>query len=111
MYDKLLISTKVKKTIDYVEKITDNFPKIEYVLKNNLIDYCYELLELTYKANIYQEKKYMKEILIKIRMIEFFTKKSLDKKIINFRKYENIGNHLLEINNMVNSWIMNEKIK
>ncbi len=111
MYDKLLISNKVKKTIDYIEKITKNYPKIEYVIKNNLIDSSYELLELTYKANIYQEKIYMKEILVKLRMIEFFTKKSLDKKLINFKKFENIGNHLLEINNMVNSWILNEKIK
>lgn len=111
MHDRLLISNKVKKTIDYIEKITKNYPKIEYVIKNNLIDASYELLELTYKANIYQEKIYMKEILVKLRMIEFFTKKSLDKKFINFKKFENIGSHLLEINNMVNSWILNEKIK
>ena len=56
-------------------------------------------------------KKYMKEILVKIRMIEYFVKKSIDKKLINFKKYENIGNHLLEINKMVNSWILCEKIK
>ena len=111
MHDKLLISIKVKKTIEYIEKVTKKYPKIEYVLKNKILDACYELLELTYKANIYHDKKYMKEILVKIRIIEYFVKKSIDKKLINFKKYENIGNHLLEINKMVNSWILCEKIK
>ena len=106
MHDKLLISIKVKKTIEYIEKVANNYPKIEYVLKNKILDACYELLELTYKANIYHDKKYMKEILVKIRIIEYFVKK-----LINFKKYENIGNHLLEINKMVNSWILCEKIK
>ena len=61
MHDKLLISIKVKKTIEYIEKVTKNYPKIEYVLKNKILDACYELLELTYKANIYHDKKYMKD--------------------------------------------------
>ena len=45
----------------------------------------------------------MKDIIVDIRMLEFYIKKSLDKKIINYRKYEVLGNHLLEINKMVNS--------
>ena len=53
----------------------------------------------------------MKESVIKIRMIEYYLKISLDKKIISFKKYENIGNYLLEINKMINSWILYEKSK
>lgn len=111
MQDKLLISVKIKKTIIYIEKILENYPHSENVLKNKIIDTAYELLELTFKANIYKDLSYMKNIIVNIRMLEFYIKKSLDKKIINYKKYEVLGNHFLEINKMVNSWILSEKIK
>ena len=111
MQDKLLIVTKVKKTIEYLEKITCNFPNKEYVLKNKIIETSYNILELTYKANIHKEIVYIKDIIVKIRMLEYYIKISLDKKIINYKKYENIGNHLLEINKMIVSWSYNEKNK
>lgn len=53
----------------------------------------------------------MKESLVKIRMIEYYIKISLEKKIISFKKYENIGKFLLEINKMINVWALNEKNK
>ena len=42
-------------------------------------------------------------------MIEFYTKLSVDNKLISYKKFNNIGSYLLEINKMVNSWIINEK--
>lgn len=111
MQDKLLIITKIKKKIDYIEKITFNFPNTEYILKNKLIEHLYNLLELSYRANIHKDIYYMKEVIVDLRMIEYYIKISLDKKIISFKKYENIGNYLLDINKMVNSWIKYEKNK
>lgn len=111
MQDKLLIVTKVKKTIDYINNILVNFPKVEYVLKNNISNDFYNMLELIYKANIHKDIFYMKEAIVKIRMIEYYLKISLDKKIISFKKYENIGKYLLEINKMINSWMTYEKSK
>jgi len=109
MQDKLLIATRVKKTIEYIEKVLINYPQSEIILKNKIISSCYDLLELVYRANIFKETIYMKEILVKIRMIEYYIKTSLDKKVISYKKYENIGNNLLEINKMITSWIKNEK--
>lgn len=111
MQDKLLIITRIKKSINYVEYTLTNFPNTEYVLKNNIISNYYTLLELIYKANIHKDIFYMKESIVKIRMIEYYIKVSLDKKIISFKKYENIGKHLLEINKMINSWAVYEKNK
>ena len=111
MQDKFLIATKVKKTIIYMEKMLENYPHTENVLRNKIIDKAYNLLENTYKANIYKEINYMKEILVDIKMLEFYIKKSLDKKIINFKKYEVIGNHFLELNKMISAWIVYEKKK
>lgn len=111
MQDKLLIATRVKKTIEYMEKVLKNYPQSEIILKNKIITSCYDLLELVYRANIFKEIIYKKEILVKIRMIEYYIKISLDKKVLSYKKYENIGNHLLEINKMITSWIKNEKNK
>ena len=84
MQDKLLIITKVKKTIDYLEKVVINYPHTEVILKNEIINNF---------LNVFIQKNY------------------LDKKIISFKKYEIIGNHFLEIIKMVNSWILSEKNK
>ena len=111
MQDKLLIISKIKKTISYVDNILINFPNTEHVLKNNIISSFYDLLELVYKANIHKDIFFMKESLVKIRMIEYYIKISLEKKIISFKKFENIGKFLLEINKMINVWASNEKSK
>ncbi len=111
MQDKLLIVSKIKKTISYVDNVLINFPNAEHVLKNNIISNFYDLLELVYKANIHKDIFFMKESLVKIRMIEYYIKISLEKKIISFKKYENIGKFLLEINKMINVWATNEKNK
>ena len=71
----------------------------------------YDLLELSYKASLYKDIDYMKEILVKIKMIEYYIKISCDNKLISYKKFENIGNYLLEINKMVNMWIKNEKTR
>lgn len=111
MQDKLLIVSKIKKTISYVDNVLINFPNTEHILKNNIISNFYDLLELVYKANIHKDVFFMKESLVKISMIEYYIKISLEKKIISFKKYENIGKFLLEINKMINVWALNEKNK
>ena len=111
MQDKLLIISKIKKTISYIDNVLVNFRKTEYILKNNISSNFYDLLELVYKAYIHKDVFFMKETIVKIRMIEYYIKISLNKKIISFKKYENIGKYLLEINKMINMWALNEKIK
>ena len=109
MQDKLLIVSKIKKTISYVDNVLNNFPNTEHILKNNIRSSFYDLLELVYKANIHKDIFFMKESIVKIRMIEYYIKISLEKKLISFKKYENIGKYLLEINKMIKSWIEYEK--
>lgn len=111
MYDKLLVATKVKKTIEYIEKSFDNCPTKEKIVKEKVISSSYELLELVYMANTHKEIKYMKDIIVKINMIDYYIKLGLDKKIINYKKYNNLGMHLLELIKMVQSWIKYEKNK
>ena len=109
MQDKLLIIAKIKKTIEYVDKVLVNYPKVEYVLRNNIANTFYILLENVYRSNIYKDTNYMKESIVNIKMIEYYIKVSLDKKLLSYKKFENIGKYLLEINKMINSWIIYEK--
>ena len=37
MYDKLLVATKVKKTIEYIEKVFDNCPIKERIVKEKIV--------------------------------------------------------------------------
>lgn len=108
MQDKFIIALKIKKTIEYVKKSVDNYPHGYVILKNNIMDSFYTLLRLSYKASVYKEINIMKDIVVEIKMIEYFIKVSCNYELISFKKFNNIGKYLLEINAMVNSWIKNE---
>lgn len=111
MQDKFIIALKIKKTIEYVKKTVDNYPHSYVVLKNNIMDSFYTLLRLSYKASIHKDIIIMKDIVVEIKMIEYYIKVSYKYKLISCKKIENIGKYLLEINAMVNSWIKNETTK
>ena len=111
MYDNLIISKKIKKTLEYVDKITINYSHEYRYLKNNINSSFFNLLELSYKANIFKDINCMKEMIVKIKIIEFYINKSLDYGLISFKKFINIGEYLLELIKMINTWIKNEKEK
>ena len=52
MNDNLIIARSVKKTINYIEKNVYNFPNEYKVLKDRLINACYDILENVYRANL-----------------------------------------------------------
>ena len=103
MNDKLLIASKYKKTIEYIFKITDNYPHKEIELKSKIINTSYDILENIYISNI--EKQNKKYIIPKLQMLDYYLKISYEKKIINKRKYEVISYYLLEIIKMIYGWI------
>ena len=105
MNDKLLIITKIKKTIIYLDKILLNYPNKEKILRDNINNSLYKLLYLSYKANLTQNKYYKKELIIEIKLIDFYLNISVDKKYISYKKYISITNNLIEIIKMIQSWI------
>ena len=68
MNDSLLIARNVKKTINYIEKNIYNFPNEYKVLKERIINSCYDILENIYRANLDQNVFYKKEILVQIKI-------------------------------------------
>lgn len=112
MKDKLLIITKIKNTIEYIDKTISNFPNKERDLKSRIINTMYNLLENTYYGNINKDnirREYQNKIVIDLRMLDYYLKLSMNKKIISLKKYTNIGNFLLEINDLIVIWVKCEK--
>ena len=112
MKDKLLIITKIKNTIEYIDKTISNFPNKERDLKSRIINTMYNLLENTYYGNINKDnirREYQNKIVIDLRMLDYYLKLSMNKKIISLKKYTNIGNFLLEINDLIVVWVKCKK--
>lgn len=112
MVDNFKIITNFKKTILYLDKIIINFPNNEKVLKDKISHTMYDILELTYMASEYKEKRkeYQIKIIVKIKMIDFYLKISNDKNYISYKKYQKVSNHLLEFLKQIYGWIKNEKV-
>ena len=104
MQDNLLIARNVRKTIEYVEKNIYNFPNEYKVLKERIINSCYDILENVYRANVNQKREYKDEVLVQIRMLNFYLKQALDKELISKKKFLSYGRHLEQIHNMFYSW-------
>ena len=109
MQDNLLIARNVRKTIEYVEKNIYNFPNEYKVLKERIINSCYDILENVYRANVNQKREYKDEVLVQIRMLNFYLKQALDKELISKKKFLSYGRHLEQIHNMISSWCEYEK--
>lgn len=112
MQDRLIIARKVKKTMEYASKTIENYPHHEIVLKNHLLESFDTLLRLIYLSNVHSgEKKieYRKDLLVELKMIDYYLKISCDKKLISLKKYHSLGTYLLDIHNMIIGWLKYEK--
>ena len=99
MVDNFRVVINIKKTILYLDKIITNFPAKEKVLRDKLSNTMYEVLEFTYMASEFKEKRryYQSKIIVDIRMADFYLKMACDKKYISYKKYQKVSLHLLDI--------------
>ena len=114
MKDNLVLVNDLKKTILYLDKVIQNFPRIEKVLRDKINNTGYEVLELIYFSNLLdidQRVIYQKRIISKIKMLDFYFKISCDKKYISYKKYMKVGNFLLNMIKQLYGWIKYEKTK
>lgn len=112
--DNLLIITNIKKTILRLEKMMDNFSRNESVLKNSMKEEMYSLLRNAFMANSFKDEKrieYQKDMLVNVKMLDFYVNTAHHKKFISYNQYTSVGNHLLEILVLIQGWIRSEKTK
>ena len=106
---------KSKKTLKYISKELINFPKQEFVLKNYIDWILYENIELIIgyliENNYRIKEKFLKTLLVKIGMLDFYILMAYEKKYISKKKYLIIGSFLLEEKKMVYGIVRYEKSK
>lgn len=102
--EKLIIAKVARKTLRYIEKNTENFPTKYVVLRNRIINTCYDILECIYRANVFQDLAGKKEIIVKIQMLNFYLEEAYNKELLTHKKLVNYGNYLLELDKMIRAW-------
>ena len=111
MVDNFRVVINIKKTILYLDKIITNFPAKEKVLRDKLSNTMYEVLEFTYMASEFKDKRiyYQTRVVVNIKMTDFYLKIAVDKKYISYKKYQKVSLHLLDILKQIYGWMRNEK--
>lgn len=105
--EQLELINEYKKTMTYIEKTINTFPKSERVLKDRMINTLYEILELIYMCNVSSERNiYQSKIIAKLKMLDFYLSQSLEKNYIKYDKYNKCGNFLIKIVNLTEAWMI-----
>lgn len=109
MNSNFILLNKCYKFVEYYEEILINFSKKNMVLKNNIEKTYYEMIENLFAYNINTneriKEKYIKDFLVKLSMIDFYTKEGYHKKNISFRQFEILGMNITEMRKMTHGII------
>lgn len=107
--EKFKIIELIRDLLIAIDKEMINYPKKEIELKNKIRTNSYEILELSYEANvttnIEDKRKLMFKIISKIKVIDFLLNLSFDKNIISEKRYYSFGRRLDDIAKYINGWL------
>ncbi|MCM1053284.1 MAG: four helix bundle protein [Ruminococcus sp.] len=100
-----------KKTIAYINKQLINYPKSELVLKQNIEKNMYEIIELIFSYSINDVErikiKFLKDLIIKLSMLDFYISTSFEKRIISKKKFESTSMYIIEIRKIAYGLVKN----
>lgn len=100
-----------KKTIAYINKQLINYPKSEVVLKQNIEKNMYEIIELIFSYSISDIErikiKYLKDLIIKLSMLDFYIATSFEKRIISKKRFESTAMYIIEIRKIAYGLVKN----
>jgi len=100
-----------KKTISYINKQLINYPKSEVVLKQNIEKNMYEIIELIFSYSISDIErikiKYLKDLIIKLSMLDFYIATSFEKRIIRKKRLESNTMFIIEIRKIAYGLVKN----
>ena len=106
--EKFKVINFIRELIVYIDKYLTNFPKKEIEIKNRIRNESYDLLELSYKANIIRDDnkkiELIEDVIAKIKVIDFLLNLCYDKQIINNKKYVKFGEKLDDILKYALGW-------
>lgn len=101
MSSDFVLLNKTYQTVEFINKILENFPKKEVSIKVYLERVLYEMVESLFAFNINNSikirEKYIKEYLVKISMVNFLMHESFHKKCITYKQSEHLAKILLDL--------------
>lgn len=111
--EKFQVINFIRNLIIVIDKELSNFPKKDIELKNRIRINSYDLLELSYEANVTEnlenKKRLLEKIIAKIKILDFLLNLCYDKMIINNKKYVKIGNGIDDIIKYTSGWMKSIK--
>ncbi len=113
MNSKFILLNKTYSLIEYYNNILPNYSKKEIILKQSIEKTLYEQIEALFAFNInIQERirqKYLKDYMVKLSMIDFYTNTSYHKKLLSKRQFEVIGRKIVELRKIAHGLQKNEE--
>ena len=99
----------IREEICYLDTMLECFPKKDLEISRAIKEQSYEMLKLSYYANVTSDLKLrqanLEQIIVNIKLLDFFVNLCYDKKIITQKKYFRIGQKLDEITKYVIGWL------
>lgn len=99
----------IRELVIYVDSQLENFPKKDIEIKNQIKLESYEMLKLAYTANTTSDMEYRKraleEIIVRVKLLDFFYNLAYDKQIINQKRYLKVGVKLDDIIKYTTGWL------
>ena len=104
--EKFKVINFIRELVVYIDKYMDNFPRKEIEIKTRIRNTSFDLLEIAYRANIAKEnkEKYINEIIVKVKLIDFLLNLCYDKQIISKKRYIKFGEKLDDILKYTIGW-------
>lgn len=98
----------IRELIIYLDGLLDNFPKKDVELKNRIRSNSYDLLEISYEANLtkdnIEKEKLLSKAMAKVKILDFLINLCYDKQIINSKKYVRFGKSIDDITKYLVGW-------
>lgn len=102
-----------KKTTFYINRLLVNYPNKERVLIDSIEQNMYSLIELIFSYNINTiqriKEKYLKDIIVKLSMLDYYMNISYEKKIISKKQFTSCSNFIVEIRKITYGILRNQK--
>lgn len=99
--EKFKVLQFIREFIIRVENELESFPKKDIEIKRRIKDSSYDLLELVYRANITEDVKDKRTLLInaiaKVKLIDFLINLSYDRKLLPQKKYIKLSEKMDDI--------------
>lgn len=111
--EKFKVLQYIRELIIRIDKELLNFPKKSIEIKQRISSNTYDLLELSYEANVTntQERKIelLERCMAKLKVIDFLLNLSYDDQLISNKKYLKLAEKIDDIVKYITGWL--NKIK